>query len=69
MIVSTVRSGNDVGFLKDSRRINVALTRAKIGLIVVGKVETLKRDRLLESWLDLCGASKAEIVDSTTVVQ
>ena len=45
IILSTVRGAleaNGVGFLADMRRMNVALTRAKIGLFVVGKSQTLE---------------------------
>ena len=43
VIFSTVRSNIDhkVGFLQDSRRLNVAITRAKYGLIIFGDCETL----------------------------
>lgn len=37
VMFSTVRSGDKIGFLKDYRRMNVALTRAKHLLIVFGK--------------------------------
>ncbi len=52
VIISTVRSGGKVGFLSEARRINVALTRAKTGLILVGSVQTMRTDLLLSLWLD-----------------
>lgn len=43
IIVSTVRSNNrkDIGFMKDERRVNVALTRGRHLLIVVGNGNTI----------------------------
>jgi len=54
IIFSCVRSNNNgvLGFLSDARRLNVALTRAKRGLIVVGNPDTLRCDGNWEAWLD-----------------
>ncbi len=44
MIISTVRSNSkrEIGFLSDMRRLNVALTRARRKMVMIGDIDTLK---------------------------
>ncbi|MBX9587400.1 MAG: AAA family ATPase [Gammaproteobacteria bacterium] len=53
IIISFVRSNpkNSVGFLRDFRRLNVAITRGKHAVIMFGDVKTLQADRNLRSLL------------------
>lgn len=53
IILSTVRANDEgqIGFLRDRRRANVSLTRARRGLIVVGNQKTLMCDYLWNQWL------------------
>ena len=62
IIFSSVRSNPDgnVGFLSDGRRLNVALTRSRRGLIVVGNPETLRHDHNWRAWIDHIRSSKLE---------
>lgn len=48
IILSCVRANSQqlIGFLRDPRRLNVALTRAKYGLMILGNPKALNRDRL-----------------------
>jgi len=52
IIFSTVRANNrgSLGFLADSRRINVAMTRARSGFVVIGNLPTLLRNPAWASW-------------------
>ena len=43
IILSTVRSGDNIGFWNDYRRLNVGLTRAKHILRIVGNTKTWKK--------------------------
>jgi len=53
VVVSCVRGNlTGGGFLKDGSRVNVALTRAKMGLVVVGCAEVLRGDETWSAFLD-----------------
>ena len=51
IILSCVRSNKigSIGFLKDPRRLNVAITRAKCGLIIIGSAKCLSANPLWHS--------------------
>jgi superfamily I DNA and/or RNA helicase len=53
ILLSLVRSndGGDIGFLKDYRRMNVAITRAKQAMIVIGDSSTLARDPFYDAFI------------------
>ena len=59
--ISLVRSNEkgSIGFLKDYRRMNVAMTRAKKQLIVIGDSATIAQDDFYAAFLDYCEASGA----------
>lgn len=54
ILLSLVRSNDqgEVGFLSDTRRMNVALTRARRLLVVLGDSATLTRHRFYEQFLE-----------------
>lgn len=56
IILSCVRSNETqgIGFLSDPRRLNVALTRAKYGLIIVGNPKLLSRHQLWNNLIHHC---------------
>lgn len=62
IIMSTVRSQTEtVGFLKNEKRLNVALTRAKALLIVIGNGETLQKNKLWYKFVNYCYKNDAMI--------
>ena len=61
VVISLVRSNTigEIGFLSDARRMNVALTRAKRKMIIVGDSATLASDRFFQSlltWIEQTGS-------------
>ncbi|CAI1547898.1 hypothetical protein SEUBUCD646_0K02040 [Saccharomyces eubayanus] len=58
IILSLVRSNEkfEVGFLKEERRLNVAMTRPRRQLVVVGNMEALQRcgNKYLKNWSEWC---------------
>lgn len=52
VVLSLVRSGGEVGFLGEKRRLNVAMTRPKRHLCVIGDSETIaKGSEFLKAWM------------------
>lgn len=56
VLISLVRSNDSgmIGFLKDYRRMNVAMTRAKKKLIVVGDSATIGQEKFYLKFLNYC---------------
>lgn len=56
--ISLVRSNDkcEIGFLKDYRRMNVAMTRARKKLVIVGDSATIGSDTFYEQFLEYCEA-------------
>lgn len=54
IVISLVRSNADgqIGFLRDLRRMNVAMTRARMKLIIVGNAETLSHHRFYRELIE-----------------
>jgi superfamily I DNA and/or RNA helicase len=54
--LTCVRSSDDkyqgIGFLRNKKRINVALTRAQHGLIIAANLEFLSKDKNWEALLE-----------------
>ncbi|KAI1804117.1 DNA helicase [Daldinia bambusicola] len=71
VIVSLVRSNpeGEVGFLSEKRRLNVAMTRPKRSLVVVGDSETVRRgSKFLNNWMEwLESNADLRYVDVTSI--
>ena len=54
IVISLVRANAEgqIGFLRDLRRMNVAITRARMKLIIVGNAETLSRHRFYRELIE-----------------
>ena len=63
IIVSFVRSNDDgkIGFVNDARRINVILTRARRGLVVLGNADCMKGNKYWRRWLTFVDDNKLYI--------
>lgn len=64
IIMSTVRSGTKhVGFLRNVKRLNVALTRAQCLLIIVGNATTLQKCQIWNKFIGYCFENHAVVGD------
>jgi hypothetical protein len=63
IVFSCVRanSSRQLGFTADARRVNVAITRAKRGLVVCGNRETLRGDATWAAWLAHVDVARAQL--------
>ena len=72
IIFSAVRSNDlgQLGFLDDDKRMNVLLTRARKGLIVIGNGDTLaQNDSTWKKWIDWMKKEQLVIDSGTTFVK
>lgn len=67
IVFSCVRSNSnqEIGFLRDYRRLNVALTRAKYGIVIIGNPNTLKSDPIWSSLLHFYQEQKCLVNGAT----
>ena len=60
IVISLVRSNDEgqIGFLRDLRRMNVAMTRARMKLIILGDVQTMTRHPFYSQLYEYIGKLK-----------
>lgn len=70
IIISTVRSQTKhVGFLRNEKRLNVAITRAKCLLIIIGNSATLQKCLIWNKFIEYCFNNNAIVGDARTFDQ
>lgn len=68
IMMSCVRSGTrHVGFLRNEKRLNVALTRAKALLIIIGNANTLQSCQIWNKFITYCYENNAVVGDVKSV--
>ena len=67
-MLATTRANarGELGFLTDVRRLNVALTRARRGLVVIGDTRTLNNSAAWASWLS-AAREKGQCLDASDI--
>ena len=68
IFLSLVRANaeGNIGFLSDLRRINVAITRARMKLIIYGDTSTLKKNPFYKAFIEfICKNGRIEVVEIT----
>eukprot|EP00435_Cladocopium_sp_Y103_P033616 s577_g8.t1 len=60
IVISTVRSNRkgQIGFVNDRRRLNVAITRARLRLWIIGDLTTLEHDETWKNFIHFCRIRK-----------